>query len=310
MSIPARGTAAPSPVEATVLRVAPVIFLLFWSGGFSAGKIGVAYTRPMTFLVVRYGIVLLLLAPLLLWKRPPLPASRAQWLHLAVVGVLIQGFYFALSYVALSSNISSAAVAMIVSLQPILVALLAPHLASEHVSRQTWFGLGLGLLGTALVITARSQVEAISSIGVLAAFGALACITAGTMYEKRHGVGHHPITANTVQYAAGLGVALPFALLREDLHVQWTAPFVLALAYLIICNSLVAMTLLLLMIRHGEVSRVSALFFLVPPLAAVIGWLLLREAMPPLAWVGLALAAAGVARASGLRGTPRLGLRR
>ncbi len=298
--------AAPSSVEAAVLRVAPVVFLLFWSGGFSAGKIGVEYTGPMTFLVVRYGIVLLMLAPLLLWKRPPMPASRTQWVHISVVGVLIQGCYFALSYVALSSNISSAAVALIVSLQPILVALAAPHLAAEHVSRQTWFGLGLGLLGTALVITARSQVEAISTVGVLAAFGALACITAGTMYEKRYGVGHHPITASAVQYAAGLGVALPFALLREDLHMQWTAPFVLALAYLIICNSLIAMTLLLLMIRHGEVSRVSALFFLVPPLAAVIGWLLLEEAMPPLAWAGLTLAAAGVAIVSGVNRIPRL----
>jgi drug/metabolite transporter (DMT)-like permease len=197
-------------------------------------------------------------------------------------------------------------VALIVSLQPILVALVAPRLAAEHVSRHTWFGLGLGLLGTVLVISARSQVEALSTVGVLAAIAALACITAGTMYEKRFGVGHHPITANVVQYAAGLGVALPFALLLEDLHVQWTAPFALALAYLIICNSLIAMTLLLLMIRHGEVSRVSALFFLVPPLAAVIGWLLLGEAMPPLAWVGLAVAAAGVAVASGFSGVPWL----
>jgi drug/metabolite transporter (DMT)-like permease len=306
VSASARGVASPAAVEATVLRVAPIVFLLFWSGGFSAGKIGVSYTHPMTFLVVRYGIVLLLLAPLLLWKRPPLPATRAQWVHLAVVGVLIQGFYFALSYVALTSNISSAAVALIVSLQPILVALAAPRLAAEQVSRQTWFGLGLGLLGTALVITARSQVEALSTIGVLAAVGALACITTGTMYEKRYGVGHHPVTANVVQYAAGLGVALPFALLREDFHVQWTTPFILALAYLIICNSLIAMTLLLLMIRHGEVSRVSALFFLVPPLAAVIGWLVLGEAMPPLAWVGLGLAAAGVALASGMNGLARL----
>ena len=288
------------------MRVAPVIFLLFWSGGFSAGKIGVAYTRPMTFLVVRYGIVLLLLMPLLLWKRPPLPEGRAQWVHLVVVGVLIQGLYFALSYVALSSDISSAAVAMIVALQPILVALVAPRLAGDAVTRQTWLGLGLGLLGTALVISARSRVEVISTVGILAACGALACITTGTMYEKRFGVGHHPITANTVQYAAGLGVALPFALLREDLHVQWTTPFALALAYLIIGNSLIAMTLLLLMIRHGEVSRVSALFFLVPPLAAVIGWLILGEAMPPLAWVGLALAAAGVAIASRPAGTTRL----
>ncbi|MCA9876917.1 MAG: DMT family transporter, partial [Thermomicrobiales bacterium] len=231
---------------------------------------------------------------------------RAEWVNLAVVGVLIQGFYFALSYVALASDISSAAVAMIVALQPILVALVAPGLAGEHVSRQSWLGLGLGLLGTALVITARSRVEVISAVGVVAAFGALACITSGTLYEKRYGVGQHPITANVVQYAAGLGVALPFALLSEDLHVQWTTPFVLALAYLIVCNSLVAMTLLLLMIRHGEVSRVSALFFLVPPLAAVIGWLLLGEAMPPLAWLGLGLAAAGVALASGVRGIPRL----
>lgn len=126
------------------------------------------------------------------------------------------------------------------------------------------------------------------------------------MYEKRYGVGHHPITSNVVQYAAGLGVALPFALLREDLHVQWTGHFVLALTYLVVCNSLIAMTLLLLMIRHGEVSRVSALFFLVPPLAAVIGWLLLDEAMPPLAWAGPALAAAGVAVATGLRVRKRL----
>ncbi|MCA9864737.1 MAG: DMT family transporter [Thermomicrobiales bacterium] len=289
-----------------MLRVAPVIFLAFWSGGYSAGKIGVAYASPMTLLVVRYAIVLLLLAPLLLWKRPPLPATRAQWVHLAAVGVLIQGCYFALVYVALSSNISSAAVAMIVSLQPILVALAAPQLAGEEVSRQTWLGLGLGLLGAVLVILARSRVEAVSTIGVAAAVAALACITAGAMYEKRYGVGHHPVTANVVQYAAGLGVALPFALLREDLHVEWVTPLVLALAYLIVCNSLIAMTLLLLMIRHGEVSRVSALFFLVPPLAAVIGWLVLDEAMPPLAWIGLVLAAAGVALAAAPGGVPRL----
>jgi drug/metabolite transporter (DMT)-like permease len=308
VSATARSVAAPSLAEATLLRVAPLVFLLFWSGGFSAGKIGVSYTAPMTFLTVRYGLVLVLLAPLLIWKRPPLPASRGQWLHLVVVGVLVQGLYFALSYVALSSNISSAAVALIVSLQPILVALVAPRLAAEHVSRRTWFGLGLGLLGTVLVITARSQVEAISTVGVAAAIGALGCITAGTMYEKRFGIGQHPITANVVQYAAGLAVALPFALLSKDLHVNWTGPFLLALTYLIVCNSLIAMTLLLLMIRHGEVSRVSALFFLVPPLAAVLGWLLLGEAMPPLAWAGLAVAAAGVAIASASGGAP--GVRR
>jgi drug/metabolite transporter (DMT)-like permease len=55
------------------------------------------------------------------------------------------------------------------------------------------------------------------------------------------------------------------------------------------------MTLLLAMIRAGEVSRVSSLFYLVPPMTAVIAWLMLGESMPPLGWLGFALAAAGVA---------------
>jgi drug/metabolite transporter (DMT)-like permease len=51
-------------------------------------------------------------------------------------------------------------------------------------------------------------------------------------------------------------------------------------------------------IRRGAVSRGSPLFFLVPPVAALIGWLLLDMPLPPLAWVGPALAAAGVVLAT------------
>lgn len=278
-----------------LIRLAPAIFLLFWSGGFAAGKFGVHDTGPMTFLSLRYGIVLLVLLPLLLIRRPPLPQSPSEWVHLAVVGLLIQGIYYTLGYVALSTNISTALVALIGSMQPIVVALAAPRLTGEHVGRMGWVGLLLGLAGAAVVILARSAVESISTVGILASFAALAGISAGTLYEKRYGVSQHPVTANTVQYAAGLAMTLPLALLFEDLTVSWSPSFVIALAYLVICNSLIALTLLLMMIRRGEVSRVSALFFLVPPVAAIIGWVLLGEQMPPLAWVGLALAALGVA---------------
>src|SRR6185437_1482774 len=104
MSAPATTRAAPSAFpEASplLLRIAPAIFLLFWSGGFAAGKIGVAYTGPLTFLAVRYVLVLLVLLPLLLVMRPPLPRTAAEWRHLIVVGLLIQGLYYALGYIAL-----------------------------------------------------------------------------------------------------------------------------------------------------------------------------------------------------------------
>ena len=47
-----------------------------------------------------------------------------------------------------------------------------------------------------------------------------------------------------------------------------------------------------------EVARVSALFYLVPPLSAMIAWPLLGERLAPLAWVGMAIAALGVALVS------------
>ena len=215
-----------------------------------------------------------------------------------MVGFLIQGLYFSLGYLALAMNMSSGAVALIVSLQPILVALAAPRISGERVGRWAWIGLGLGLAGAALVILARSAVEALPVLGVLAAIGALGGMTIGTLYEKRFGITQHPVTANTIQYAAGLVTTLPLAFLLEDRTIEWSLPLGLSLLYLIVCNSLIALTLLLMMIRRGEVSRVSALFFLVPPMAALIGWLLLDEQMPPLAWVGLGLAAAGVAIAT------------
>ena len=149
--------------------------------------------------------------------------------------------------------------ALIVSLQPILVALAAPRTSGERVGGWAWIGLGLGLAGAALVILARSAVEALPALGVLAAIGALGGMTIGTLYEKRFGIAQHPVTANTVQYAAGLAATLPLAFLLEDRAVEWSLPLGLSLLYLIVCNSLIALTLLLMMIRRGEVSRVSAL---------------------------------------------------
>ena len=129
-----------------------------------------------------------------------------------------------------------------------------------------WAGLGLGLAGAATVIAARSNVELEHPVGVLAAVGGLFAITAGTLWEKRFGKSHHPVTSNAVQYLAGLAGTLPFALAFESFSFEWNMPFAAALAYLVIGNSLIAMSLLLAMIRAGEVSRVSSLFYLVPPL--------------------------------------------
>lgn len=280
------------------LAAAPAIFLLLWSAGFGVAKLGLQHAAPITLLALRYVLVLVVLAPFALILRPPVPKTLRGWLDIAVVGFLIQVAYFGLCYIAFKSGVSAAGVAIVVCLQPILVALVAPRFVGESVSRMAWVGLGLGLAGAVVVILSRSQVQAENPFGVLLTVGALFGITAGTLYEKRFGVSHHPVTSNMIQYAVGAAFTLPIAWATEDMHMVWNGEFIAVLAYLVIGNSLLAMSLLLAMIRAGEVSRVSALFYLVPAFSALFAWPLLGEAMPPLAWAGMALAGAGVAMVS------------
>lgn len=115
---------------------APVAFLLLWSGGFAFAALGLAHAGPMTFLAMRYALVLAVLVPLVLVMRPPLPDG------------------------ATAVGVAAGTMALIVSLQPVLVALLAPRFAGERVGGARWAGLGVGLLGAALVIVSRSSVEA------------------------------------------------------------------------------------------------------------------------------------------------------
>ena len=280
-----------------LLIAAPIVFLILWSAGFAVAKIAVTHAAPLTVLALRYGLVLVLLIPVALVMRPRFPDARGA-LNVAIVGFLIQVVYFGLCYVAFKSGVSAGAVAIVVCLQPILVALVAPRLVGERLSPKGWLGLGLGLLGAALAIAGRSAIAAENAFGVGLTFLALLGITAGTLWEKRFGVSHHPVAANLIQYAVGAAFCIPAALLSEDTTISWSPEFLWAMAYLVLGNSLLAMSLLLAMIRAGEVARVSSLFYLVPALSALCAWPMLGEEMPPLAWAGMALAGLGVALVS------------
>ena len=224
------------------LLFAPAIFLVLWSGGFSIAKLGIRHAEPLTFLALRYAVVLIVLAPFVLILKPQWPRRLAQWLHIAFVGFLIQGVYFGMCYLAFNLGTASGTVAIIVCLQPILVGLIAPYFAREKVSALRWLGLALGLAGAATVILARSSIESESILGVLCSIGGLIGITGGTLWEKRFGANHHPIVSNMIQYAAGLASILPLALSLETFTVGWASTeFQVALAYLVIGNSLISM---------------------------------------------------------------------
>lgn len=277
-----------------LLACSPGIFLLLWSGGFTVAKVGISDADPFTLLALRYACVVVLLLPFCLVLKPPMPEGWKQWFHLALVGFLIQVAYFGTAWMAFAKGGSAGTVALITSLQPILVALIMPMMSSETVSAKRWAGLVLGLTGTCLVLAGNAGIKPISLLVLVFSVSALIAFTLATVWEKRFGVAHHPLTSNMVQYTVGFAGALPLAFLFEPMHIAVTTPFLFALAYLVLGNSLLAISLLLMMIRRGEATRVSALFFLVPPVSALIAWLALDERMSQMAWLGMGVAAVGV----------------
>lgn len=277
-----------------LVNLTPAIFLLLWAGGYTVAKIGVGDADPLTLLAIRYGCVLILLAPLAMIFKPPMPLTWRAWRDLILVGFLIQVVYFGCAWNAFRLGSSAGTVALITSLHPVLVAFAMPLVSAERVSLRRWTGIALGLLGTVLVLTGNSGVQPLIGNGLVLSCLALVAFSSATVWEKRFGAAHHPLTSNGVQYAVGFVCTLPLAWWLEPMQVSWTPTLGWALAYLVIGNSILAISLLLMMIRNGEASRVSALFFLVPPVSALIAWLTIDETMAPLAWMGMAVAAAGV----------------
>ena len=102
-----------------------------------------------------------------------------------------------------------------------------------------------------------------------------------------------PDTAPEIPGAANIA-SLSF----EDMPIAWTGEFVVALLWMAVVVSVGAVSLLVILIRDGEVSRVAGLFYLVPVSAAICAWLLFDQQIGPAQWLGIGIAACGVALAN------------
>lgn len=276
----------------------PALFVVLWSTGFIGARLGLPHAEPLTFLSLRYVLAAGLLVLVSVASRAPWPRRLTEVAHFAVAGLLVHGVYLGGVFLAISMEVEAGVSALIVGLQPLLTAALAGVLLGERVTPRQWLGLVLGLCGVTLVLAGKlSQVPG-SLLGSIACVAALIGITIGTLYQKRFCAGMDLRTGSVVQFtAAGLATA-PLAFWFEDMHIRWDAEFVFALIWLVLVLSLGAVSLLYVLIRRGAASKVTSLFFLVPPCTALIAWPLFGETLGPSAVAGMALTAVGVALAT------------
>lgn len=274
----------------------PVVFVLIWSTGFIVARYGMPHAPPLSFLVVRYALSVLCFCVWVVAAGVAWPRTRAQWLHLAVTGVLMHAGYLGGVWAAVKAGMGSGLTALIVGVQPVLTALWLSA-AGTRVSARQWLGLGLGFVGLVLVVSRKfaqgGPGDTATWLNLSYAVGALVCITAGTLYQKRHVTPCDVRSANAVQLMAALGVTLPLALLEPEPMV-WHPELVGAMAWSVFGLTLGGSSLLYLLIQRGAAATVSSLMYLVPPCTALIAWALFGEPITPLTLLGTAVTALGV----------------
>lgn len=277
-----------------VARFAPALFVLLWSTGFIGAKWGLPYAEPATFLFVRFIIVALLLAALVLWLGVPMPRRRGDIAHLAVSGVLVHGVYLGGVFGAISVGINAGVAALIVGTQPLLTAILVGPLLGERVTTRQWLGFGAGVAGVFLVVYGKFSLQGQQVAGLSMCIAALVAISLGTVYQKRYCANMDLRAGSMIQFVAAGAFVAVFALVFETREIEWHPEFLFALAWLCIVLSLGAISLLMWLIRRGAASRIASLFYLVPPLVALEAWLLFDETLDRTAMAGMALCAIGV----------------
>jgi drug/metabolite transporter (DMT)-like permease len=278
------------------VRAPPFAFVVIWASGFVVAKYAAPYAEPLSFLVLRYSAVVVLMLALAVAARAPWPRGR-QVLHIAVAGVGIQAGYLGGVWAAVAAGMPAGVAALVVNLQPVLTAAFAGLLGERLGGRQV-AGLLLGFAGVALVVSNRLTTEGLSPLTLGLTVMALLAITIGTLYQKRFCPQFDLRTGQVVQFVASVAVTLPFAFAFESFRFDWTPQLAGALAWSVLALTGGGISLLFLMLRRGAAAQVTSYFYLVPGLTALMAFAMFGESLGVVAIGGMVLTVLGVVLAT------------
>ncbi|QMW65325.1 DMT family transporter [Mumia sp. ZJ1417] len=285
-----------APLVTVVLAVG---FVVCWSSGFVGAKLTASDTSVLTVLMWRFLIVAVILLPFL---RSGGRGAIARWsgaelVGQVVVGLLSQTGYTLTVYWAIALGVSTGTTALIDGIQPLVVASLAAPLLGLMTSRRQWIGLGLGLLGVAVVTWADVAspgteaplwAYAVPLLGMLSLVGA-------TFVSRLDVIRTTARRALAVHCAASAVVYSVLAVATGNAVPPASGKFWLAVAWLVVLATLGAYGAYWALIERVGITSTNALLFLVPGVTTLWGAALYGEPLTALTIVGLALALAAAA---------------
>ena len=294
----------PTRTASTLPLVPAAAFVLVWSSGYISGPAAVHAAAPFTALGWRFVIAALLGAALALALRRPTRMDRATLGRVAAVGLVMNALQFGLMYVAFDLGLGATLASLFHALSPVLTALLAAGLLGERVSLVQVVGFVVGVVGVLLVLGSDLG-DAGGAVAVLVGCLSMLTLSLGTLGQRWIGAQPDLLWSAAVQFAVS---APPLLVLGWTTEGAWPVTdarqAIVSVLFLAIVNSIVGLVLLSLLVLRGGSGAAASLFFLSPPVTAVLAWLVLDETLSPTQLLGLVVAVIGVGAATRTRHTP------
>jgi drug/metabolite transporter (DMT)-like permease len=278
--------------------------VLVWSSGYISGPAAVEAAGPFSVLGWRFVLAALLAAALAVALRRPTRMDRRTFRRVAVVGFVMNAVQFGLMYVAFDLGLGATLASLLHALSPVLTALLAAAVLGERVSTLQVAGFATGVVGVLLVLGADLG-HAGGPVAVLVGCLSMLTLSLGTLGQRWIGAQPDLLWSAAAQFAVSAPPLLVLGWVTEGVWpVTDARQAVVSVVFLAVVNSIVGLVLLALLVLRGGSGAAASLFFLSPPVTAVLAWVVLDETMSPTQLVGLLVAVVGVGAATRIRRTP------
>ena len=276
-----------------MVKYLPLSFIIFWSSAFVSGQFIVQSASPFAALTFRFLIVAFCFLIFSIFFKEKIFVNIKLITQASITGILFHGFYLGGVFFSYSIGLSATLSALIVGLQPILTNILSGPILKERVTFTQWLGIFLGFIGTVLVIGYEIG-KTIPLLGVISSIIALLGATVATIWQKKFTSDITLSVNNFYQALAASFFLITVSVIFENPFINFDTRFILSMGWQIIMVSFGAYAILMYLIKKGTASKTSNLFFLVPPVTAVMAWATLGEQLLIIDIIGLLICAFGV----------------
>jgi drug/metabolite transporter (DMT)-like permease len=282
----------PATPRVPLVLLAVSVTVLAWASAFIGIRAVGEDLSPGALALGRLAVGALVLGLLLArrgWVRP----TAGEWRLLAVCGIGWFGVYnVALN--AAEQHLDAGTTAMLVNIGPVLIAVIAGLLLGEGFPRWLVIGLAIAFCGVLLIGFATREAGA-DLLGVVLCLVAALTYAIGVVSQKPLLRRLPALQVTFTACAIGAVCCLPWAgALVTDLAAA-PASSVLGMVYLGAVPTALAFSTWAYALGRMNAGRLAVTTYLVPPIVVLLGWALLDEVPPGLAFVGGAVCLLGVA---------------